>query len=188
MPVARAFSRLRTCCLTEPGHVQRRLAAVGIRPPRAPSVRSVGTGTNLAATVGFSRSKCYYWDPATTSSPGLDPSVLEPTLHPVLLSLEASKRLTQQRHEGASSALRCHWGRQPRAPPPPSPPLPGFICSSAPSWRLASVPLSSTPVTSHTDINRDCTLLPSDAWRLASSPTPYCTAARTNQPRRRQII
>ncbi|XP_044379070.1 uncharacterized protein [Triticum aestivum] len=65
------------------------------------------------------------------------------------------------------------------------PPLPGFICSSAPSWRLASVPLSSSPVTSHTDINRDCTLLHSDAWRLASSPTPYCTAARTNQPRRR---
>ncbi|KAM3215211.1 hypothetical protein ACQJBY_067288 [Aegilops geniculata] len=188
MPAARAFPRLRTCCLTEPGHVQRRLGAVGIRPPWAPSVRSVGTGTNLAATVGFSRSKCRHWDPATTSSPGLDPSVLEPTLHPVLLSLRASKRLTQQRREGASSALRCHWGRQPRAPPPPSPPLPGFICSSAPSWRLASVPLSSSPVTSHTDINRDCTLLRSDAWRLASLPTPYCTAARTNQPRRRQIM
>ena len=153
MSAARAFPRLRTCCLTEPGHVQRRLAAVGIRPPRVPSIRSVGTGTNLAATIGFSRSKCRHWDPATTSSPGLDPSVLEPTLHPVLLSLGASKRLPQQRREGASSALRCHWGRQPRAPPPPSDPLPGFICSSAPLWRLASVPLYPPHQLRHTPIS-----------------------------------
>ena len=85
--------------------------------------------------------------------PRVDPSVLEPTLHPVLLSLGSSKRLTQQRHEGTSSALRCHWGRQPRAPPPPSDPLPGFICSSAPLWRLASVPLYPPHQLRHTPIS-----------------------------------